>query len=505
VANRLLEEPGQTYPIHALTWWDEKEVKAVGGWDKYLEQKTGVAGELWLTHKAYLLLDEAQTTYWDRRLWTIFFKAIDASTCNPFVVLFSSYGSPGRGNAGFYEEMHNPTPMKFGPNMLISLRPDKHVNPSQLITTRPDGSIDVHTTRPVGLLLEVDEATDVMKRNAPVTGYRFLSADLESNLFLISDGHVGVLRAIIAVLPGVPKLCALMRKQTPLNLQTVREHLLGQPLTFFRELGNSPFTRGLPPVNILQNTVVARIFKRAIACDGIYQSDFMKENKESKATLEKIWRNGWLHADMSNNDVRYVFASTIHRWYCACLLEEVASDGVINYDVPLQLAVDAIKCFRPSQLLDPPRSSTCDTLPLEDQYQKEFYRCLYTILDGRVRVSPEFVVRKGSQGGIIDFFVASKKWGFELLRDRNRVGEHMARFEDGGQYFGMVQSGGMEQYVVLDFTVTKPAKRRPEYQRHLYHVLFTENYRQVEVIDASDLSTVDSFALTENDILYRTT
>ena len=37
-----------------------------------------------------------------------------------------------------------------------------------------------------------------------------------------------------------------------------------------------------------------------------------------------------------------------------------------------------------------------------------------------------------------------------------------------------------------------------EYGGHLYHVVFSQNYRKVEVIDASDLSVVQSFALMEN-------
>ncbi|KAL1964520.1 hypothetical protein VTN77DRAFT_6817 [Rasamsonia byssochlamydoides] len=151
----------------------------------------------------------------------------------------------------------------------------------------------------------------------------------------------------------------------------------------------------------------------------------------------------------------------------------------------------------PRQLSDPPRSSAGNTLPLEDQYQKEFYRCLYTILDGQVVISPEFVIKKRTGGGTIDFFVAPK-WGFELLRDRDRLVGHMERFKEGGQCFDMIQSGDMEQYIVLDFTVSQPKQCHPEYQGHLYHVVFTENYREVQVIDASDLKTVNSFTLSEN-------
>jgi hypothetical protein len=100
-------------------------------------------------------------------------------------------------------------------------------------------------------------------------------------------------------------------------------------------------------------------------------------------------------------------------------------------------------------------------MPLEDQYQKEFYRCLFNILEGNVVTSPEFVIKSGTKGGTIDFYVARKKWGLELLRDRDRLVGHMERFKSGGQYFSMIQSGDMERYIVLDFTVVPPTKTRP--------------------------------------------
>src|SRR3954467_10012818 len=152
---------------------------------------------------------------------------------------------------------------------------------------------------------------------------------------------------------------------------------------------------------------------------------------------------------------------TVGSRYCHCLLLKRAPDDEINYDTPLTLAVDAIMQFRPRQLSDPPRSLAGNTLPLEDQYQKEFYWCLFTILDGHVVTSPEFVIKTGTKGGTIDFLVARKKWGLELLRDRDRLVEHMKRFEPGGQYFSMIQPGNMEQYIVVDFTVTQPTKLRP--------------------------------------------
>ena len=198
-----------------------------------------------------------------------------------------------------------------------------------------------------------------------------------------------------------------------------------------------------------------------------------------KNALENIWRNGWLHAEKSDNDVRYVFASKIHRWwvyilvyfilltynlgsrYCTSLFQKITPDNKIRYNTPLELVIATIMDFRPRQLSEAAHSLAGNTLPLEDQYQKEFYRCLFTILDGHVVISPEYVVRPGTKGGTIDFLIAQKKWGLELLREGDRMVGHMKRFEPSGQYFSMIESGDMEQYIVLDFTVKQPMKPHP--------------------------------------------
>lgn len=125
------------------------------------------------------------------------------------------------------------------------------------------------------------------------------------------------------------------------------------------------------------------------------------------------------------------------------------------------MALDAIKRFQPCQLSDAPRGLAGNSLPLEGQYQKEFYRCLFPLLDGHVVMSPEFIIKAGTKGGTIDFLVAQKKWGLELLRDRDRLQQHMERFEPNGQYFTMIKEGKMDQYIVLDFTNKLPQKSRP--------------------------------------------
>ena len=159
-------------------------------WKRYLEQETGVHGYEWLINPAYLLLDEAQESYWDGELWAAFFKDIEQNNPkSPFVVLFASYGSPGRGNAGFNQEVYIKTPMDFHAPQMISVRPDESV---------------LDFWDPVGLLLEEDEATDIMNRYEPTAGYPFLSSELQRHLFLITGGHAGALTSLLGLLPKVP-------------------------------------------------------------------------------------------------------------------------------------------------------------------------------------------------------------------------------------------------------------------------------------------------------------
>jgi hypothetical protein len=215
VVNKLLEVRGHMSPIHVLYGWNEKQVGGPGGWNTYLRRLTGVRGDSWPNHPAYLLLDEAQESYWDGQLWSAFFKSIDRfNVYSPFVVVFSSYGSPGRGNEGFDERMHIKTPMAFAPEQLISMRPNESIGANPPISIWSDEkSTDLNIFRPVGLLLEKDEAIDVMKRCTSTS--LPLSADLKTELFLISDGHVGVLRALLGALGEVPV-------SIPRNLQSRR-------------------------------------------------------------------------------------------------------------------------------------------------------------------------------------------------------------------------------------------------------------------------------------------
>jgi hypothetical protein len=96
--------------------------------------------------------------------------------------------------------------MVFAREQQIAMRPDESINRYLPISIRSGGSTEMHICRPVGLLLEEDEAIDVLTRHAStaIQPPLSLSADLKKELFLISDGHAGLLLDLVSVLKRVP-------------------------------------------------------------------------------------------------------------------------------------------------------------------------------------------------------------------------------------------------------------------------------------------------------------
>lgn len=96
-----------------------------------------------------------------------------------------------------------------------------------------------------------------------------------------------------------------------LELNAVQDRLLLHPEKLLRLLRNTPFCRGMPVDNILQDTKVAKVFKKAVASEMVRENSF---EQDLRPTLERIWRNGWLHAERIRKVTYYTFPSCMHRW-----------------------------------------------------------------------------------------------------------------------------------------------------------------------------------------------
>jgi hypothetical protein len=93
---------------------------------------------------------------------------------------------------------------------------------------------------------------------------------------------------------------------------------------------------------------------------------------------------------------------------------------------------------------------------MEAQFGDEFYRAAYTLLGGQSHLTSEWCGEEGT--GRIDFLVREPQWAIELLRDGDRIGDHMKRFTTGGVYNSWITTGRIKDYVVLDFRTTVPSK-----------------------------------------------
>jgi hypothetical protein len=92
--------------------------------------------------------------------------------------------------------------------------------------------------------------------------------------------------------------------------------------------------------------------------------------------------------------------------------------------------------------------------PVEAQYQDEFYRAFNTVLGRGVPISSEWS-RIGNDR--VDFWIPQKRWGIELLREHSNVDEHCNQFKKGGRYYPWIESGMLEDWIIIDCATSLPA------------------------------------------------
>jgi len=100
-----------------------------------------------------------------------------------------SYGSPTRGFNGFEQEKFIKTPIIFSAEQQISLKPDENVK---------------SPWKPVGLLLDEDEANEVLDRYVLTLIPNPVTLDLRRRFFLSSSGHIGLLTSLAQALDLLP-------------------------------------------------------------------------------------------------------------------------------------------------------------------------------------------------------------------------------------------------------------------------------------------------------------
>ena len=224
------------------------------------------------------------------------------------------------------------------------------------------------------------------------------------------------------------------------------------------ENSSTRFTRGLPQPTQLQNVSISHVFQ-AVLCKGyVTDSDFI--TGDEKGALKECFQRGWLHTDRLRvigrpNEIGYFFSSSLHHWYVEWKLLDTIPAIPFDTSNIMDLVVDVIRALSPCAL-STERSIGPGYVqrPPEAQYQVEFYRCCEKFSKGSLVTFPEF----GTKWGRVDFYIPSKQWGVELLRDGDQLEEHSGRFSQTGSYGTSLT---MSDYVILDCRTTKPMKSHP--------------------------------------------
>ncbi|KAK0235052.1 hypothetical protein EDD85DRAFT_726607, partial [Armillaria nabsnona] len=161
----------------------------------------------------------------------------------------------------------------------------------------------------------------------------------------------------------------------------------------------------------------------------------------------------------------------------------------LSFETPLDLVCQVTARFRPFLLRDPPvRFGTS----LESCYHMGFYRAASALTDNAVVLSPDFADNPNRDiRGRIDFLLAHEKWGIEVTKDGNRLdGGHNPRLENYAQW---LEEGDMNQYIFVDYRVTRPVHSYTGtvvHIRHLYHVVFDGKFEDYDILQGNDLSVI---------------
>ncbi|KAK7443730.1 hypothetical protein VKT23_015512 [Stygiomarasmius scandens] len=169
------------------------------------------------------------------------------------------------------------------------------------------------------------------------------------------------------------------------------------------------------------------------------------------------------------------FASPLHRYVVAAThLEKMSIRNAVLETSILDFVLRVLSNFEQQELL-----KFVVMHLLECHYQMEFYRVANQIYKRAVMLTPEFFVMEDQHR--IDFYVADKKWGIELLRDGKRGQEHIEAFDEDGKYHHFMKEGYITEYLLLDCRKNNSYSRRNI--KHLYHAVFEDNYKSVSVYD----------------------
>jgi hypothetical protein len=207
------------------------------------------------------------------------------------------------------------------------------------------------------------------------------------------------------------------------------------------------------------------IRKECIVCPDTYLASDPEKDDDRQAALRKIFRSGWLHTEIRADmyGVLYTFASPLHR---RCIDWQLNGSPLESRIIEPNLFEFSLAVIQRFSRQSPEKGPIVQSIS-EAQVQDEFYSASSKHANGSVSF-PEF----GTKNERINFFIRSKKWGVELLRDGSRLGQHARRFTEG-EYGKWIEKGWMSDYIIIDFRTRLPEiVRRGKLLVDICHIVY---------------------------------
>ncbi|KAL5356893.1 hypothetical protein BJX96DRAFT_143570 [Aspergillus floccosus] len=200
--------------------------------------------------------------------------------------------------------------------------------------------------------------------------------------------------------------------------------------------------------------------------------------------------NGWIHKIVVNENSAYfseevalaVLPSRLHEKWVERHIGNKATPCPGKFDTLQNLCLDVLNQFSVMSLRHSSQgkrmSSAAKYRPVEAQYQDEFYRAFRIVAGRGVPICSEW---SRTKQGRVDFWIPDKLWAIELLRDHDRIDEHVSRFHDARKYNVWLVEGMIKEWIVVNCATTMPTKDYPD--PNLIHAIFQGDYTVLRVFD----------------------
>jgi len=203
----------------------------------------------------------------------------------------------------------------------------------------------------------------------------------------------------------------------------------------------------------MQKPSIAMVFRTVLKYHSVTNKHF---NEDENKALQKCFHRVWLHSDLigHSEEVGYFFPSHLYQTFVEGFLN--GSRNAVISEATLRDFVVAI-CHKMSPVNFHARNVGAAHIQRtpEAQYGDEFYRACMDHTEGSIIILSEW----GNQEGRIDFYLPSRRWGIEILRDGKEIQNHNNFIY--GAYSKWIVSGKMEDYILLDFCHNIPRVKHP--------------------------------------------